>query len=386
MSSPPIRDTLPDWARACPSPAYVLEESRLLANLAVLDRVQREAGVKIILALKGFAMWSVFDRVRAVLPGSTASSLWELKLAADEFGGEKHIYSPAYREDEFDEIARLADHVVFNSPAQAARFGPRARAAGCSCGLRVNPGVREVSTELYNPCRAGSRLGARPEQLAAMDLDGIEGLHAHALCENLHDASIRMIDAFEARFAAFIPRMAWVNLGGGHLMTHADYDVDALTARLAAFRRRWGVEVYLEPGGAVAWQAGVLVASVLDIVETDAQPVAILDVSATAHMPDVLEMPYRPDIAGAGLPGEKPFTYALGGPSCLAGDMIGEYSFDAPLTPGDRLVFEDMAHYTMVKTTMFNGVRHPDIGLVTERGDYRLIRRFTYEDFKTRLS
>ncbi len=378
--------SLPDWALACPSPAYVLEEKKLLANLDVLARVQREAGVKIILALKGFAMWSVFDRIRAVLPGATASSLWELKLAAEEFGGEKHIYAPAYRDDEFDDIARLADHIVFNSPAQAARFGNAARAAGCSCGLRVNPGISEVSTELYNPCCSGSRLGTRPEQLATMDLDGIDGFHAHALCENLHDASIRLIDAFEARFAGFIPRLAWVNFGGGHLMTHAGYDVDALIARLAAFRERWNVEVYLEPGGAVAWQAGVLVASVLDIIETDALPVAILDVSATAHMPDVLEMPYRPDIVGAARPGEKPFAYRLGGPSCLAGDIIGDYAFDAPLAPGDRLVFEDMAHYTMVKTTMFNGVRHPDIGLVTTDGDYRLIRRFTYEDFKARLS
>ncbi len=379
-------DRLPDWINTCPSPAYVLEEEKLLANLDVLARVQREADVKIVLALKGFAMWAVFDRIRKVLPGATASSLWELKLADEEFGGEKHIYAPAYREDEFAEIARLADHVVFNSPSQWRRFGRTALDADCSCGLRVNPGVREVATEIYNPCRAGSRLGVRPEQLAGMNLDGIEGLHAHALCENLHDASIRMIDAFEARFADFIPRMKWVNLGGGHLMTHADYDVEALIARLKAFREKWNVEVYLEPGGAVAWQAGVLVASVLDIVETDRLPVAVLDVSATCHMPDVLEMPYRPDITGAGQIGEKPHAYQLAGPSCLAGDIIGDYAFDAPLAPGDRLVFEDMAHYTMVKTTMFNGMRHPDIGMLTTSGEYRLLRRFTYEDFKSRLS
>jgi len=378
--------TIPDWIRTIPSPAYVLEEEKLLANLAVLDRVQREAGVKIILALKGFAMWGVFDRIREVLPGATASSLWELKLADEEFGGEKHIYAPAYREDEFDEIARLADHVVFNSLNQWKRFGQTAIKAGCSCGLRVNPGIREVETDIYNPCGPGSRLGMRPEQLEGADLAGIEGLHAHALCENLHDSSIRLIDAFERRFGRWIPCLKWVNLGGGHLMTHADYNVDALIARLRAFRKRWGVDVYLEPGGAVAWQAGVLVASVLDVVETDALPVAVLDVSATCHMPDVLEMPYRPDILGAGKPGEKPHAYRLGGPSCLAGDVIGDYAFDAPLAPGDRLAFEDMAHYTMVKTTMFNGVRHPDIGLWTKDGNYRLLRRFGYEDFKSRLS
>jgi len=368
------------------TPAYVLDEQKLLANLALLDRVQREAGVHIILALKGFAMWSVFDRIRRFLPGSTASSLWELKLAAETFGGERHIYAPAYRADEFEEICRLADHIVFNSPAQLARFQQQARAADCSIGLRVNPGVHEVETEIYNPCRRGSRLGTRPEQLAEISLAQVDGFHVHALCENLHDASIRLIDAFEQRFADWLPHLRWVNLGGGHLITHEAYDSDALIERLAAFRQRWGLTVYLEPGGAIAWQAGVLVASVLDIVETDALPVAILDVSATCHMPDVLEMPYRPDIIGAARPGEKPYSYCLGGPSCLAGDIIGDYAFDQPLKPGDRLVFEDMAHYTMVKTTMFNGVRHPDIGLLRTDGSYELIRRFDYEDFKSRLS
>jgi len=367
-----------------PSPAYVLEEKKLIANLEVLRRVQREADCTIILALKGFSMWSVFPTIRPYLPGCTASSLWELKLADEQFGGEKHIYSAAYRDDEFAEIAGLADHIVFNSVDQWRRFAKRA--AGRSCGLRINPGISEVTTDLYNPCFSGSRLGIRPEHLEGVDLNGIEGLHAHALCENLHDSSIRLIDAFEEKFGHLIPQLQWVNFGGGHLMTHADYDVDALIARIQAFHQRWGVKVYLEPGGAIAWRTGPLIASVLDIVPTDSLPVAILDISATAHMPDVLEMPYRPAITDAAEAGVKAHSYRLGGISCLAGDVIGDYSFAAPLAIGSRLVFEDMIHYTMVKTTMFNGVRHPDIGIWTKDGDYRLIRRFTYEDFRNRLS
>jgi len=378
--------SIPEWVHDCPSPAFVLEEEQLLSYLELLQRVQQESGCRIILALKGFAMWSIFDRVRRYLPGCTASSLWELKLSADTFGGENHIYSAAYREDEFDEVVALADHIVFNSLSQWQRFGPQAMATGISCGLRVNPGISEVTTDLYNPCFSGSRLGVRPEHLPRAELDGLEGLHAHALCENLAHSSIRLIDAVEERFADIIPRLKWVNFGGGHLMTHREYDVDALIARIRAFRQRWHVDVYLEPGGAIGWEAGILVASVLDVVRTDRLPVAILDVSATAHMPDVLEMPYRPDVRGAGEAGEKAHTYRLGGTSCLAGDIIGDYSFDTPLQPGSRLVFEDMAHYTMVKTTMFNGVRHPDIGLWTTDGEYRLIRRFSYEDFKHRLS
>lgn len=369
-----------------PSPCYLLEEERLLANLKIIERVQKESGCRIILALKGFAMWSVFDRVKQYMPGCTASSLWELKLAAEKFGGENHIYSAAYREDEFDEICALAGHLVFNSVNQWRQLAPKAMAAGVSCGIRVNPGISEVETDLYNPCFSGSRLGVRPEHLEGVDLTGIEGLHAHALCENLHSSSIALIDAFEAKFADYIPRLKWVNFGGGHLMTHADYDTDQLIARLKAFKTRWNVDVYLEPGGAVAWRTGPLIASVLDIVPTDQVPVAILDISATAHMPDVLEMPYRPAIRSAGEADEKAHTYRLGGGSCLAGDVIGDYAFDAPLENGDRLIFEDMIHYTMVKTTMFNGVRHPDIGIWRTDGSFELVRRFTYEDFRDRLS
>ncbi|HKI61883.1 MAG TPA: carboxynorspermidine decarboxylase [Mariprofundaceae bacterium] len=369
-----------------PSPSYLLEEEKLIANLEVLKHVQEEAGCSIILALKGFAMWSVFPLVKQYLPGCTASSLWELKLSDEKFAGENHIYSAAYREDEFDEIISIANHLVFNSVAQWQKFGCTARGAGVSCGLRVNPGIAEVKTDLYNPCFAGSRLGVRPEHLADVDFTGIEGLHAHALCENLADSSLALIDAFEEKFAAWIPELKWVNFGGGHLMTHEDYDVGALIERIKVFREKWKVKVYLEPGGAVAWRTGSLVASVLDVVPTDGLPVAILDISATAHMPDVLEMPYRPAITGAGEADEKEYTYRLGGTSCLAGDVIGDYSFDVPLAIGSRLVFEDMIHYTMVKTTMFNGVRHPDICIQHADGSIELVRRFGYEDFRDRLS
>ncbi|PIW45903.1 MAG: carboxynorspermidine decarboxylase [Zetaproteobacteria bacterium CG12_big_fil_rev_8_21_14_0_65_54_13] len=368
------------------SPCYVLEEEKLIGNLELLKRVQDESGCKIILALKGYSMWSTFELIKQYLPGCTASSLYELKLSDEQFGGENHIYSAAFRDDEFDEICSMAGHLVFNSVNQWQRFGAKAIAAGVSCGIRVNPGIAEVETDLYNPCFSGSRLGVRPQHLQGADLTGIEGLHAHALCENLHDSSIRLIDAFEAKFADYIPALKWVNFGGGHLMTHKDYDTDKLIDRIRAFKARWEVEVYLEPGGAIGWRTGPLITSVLDIVPTDGLPVAILDISATAHMPDVLEMPYRPAVTGSAIANEKRHTYRLGGTSCLAGDVIGDYSFDTPLMPGSRLIFEDMIHYTMVKTTMFNGVRHPDIGIWHNDNSFELVRRFTYEDFRDRLS
>ncbi len=380
------RGAMTSWVNACASPSWVLEEDKLRANLELMQRVQVESGAKIILALKGFAMWSAFPLIRQYLPGATASSLYELQLAAEEFQGESHIYSAAFRADEFDEICDIADHLVFNSVAQLEQYGPQATAAGVSVGLRVNPGMREVEFDLYNPCRVGSRLGVRAEFVEPEVFDLVDGLHAHALCESEADASIRLMDAIEEQFGSVLPDLKWVNLGGGHLMTRPGYDLDALIARLQAFRERWDVELYLEPGSAVGLNTGVLVASVLDIVPTEAHPVCILDISATAHMPDVLEQPYRPEVIGGRLPGDGPFTYRLGGGSCLAGDVIGEYSFDEPLEVGDRLVFEDQMHYTMVKTTMFNGVRHPDIAMVTETGELKVIRAFSYADFRDRLS
>lgn len=369
-----------------PSPCYLLEEEKLIANLEIIKRVQEESGAKVILALKGFSMWSTFDLVKQYLPGCTASSLYELKLADEKFGRENHIYSAAYREDEFAEICQLAGHIVFNSVNQWNRFSKQAIDAGVSCGIRVNPGIAEVETDLYNPCFSGSRLGVRPEHLQGASLSGIEGMHLHALCENLADSSVTLIDAFEEKFADYIPWLKWVNFGGGHLMTHADYDVDKLIERLKTFKAKWNKQVYLEPGGAIAWRTGPLITSVLDIVPTDGLDVAILDISATAHMPDVLEMPYRPAITAAAAAGEKPHTYRLGGTSCLAGDVIGDYAFDAPLEIGSRLIFEDMIHYTMVKTTMFNGVRHPDIGIWHTDESFELVRSFSYEDFRDRLS
>jgi len=373
-----------------PSPCYVLEEEKLVQNLKLLQQVQEEAGCKIILALKGYAMWSTFDVIKQYLAGCTASSLYELKLSAEKFGGENHIYSVAFREDEFAEICGLADHIVFNSVSQWQRFGGQARQAGKSCGLRINPGIAEVETDLYNPCFSGSRLGVRPEDLYDADLTGIEGLHAHALCENMAKSSVKLIDAMDEymdnHLAAYVAQLKWVNFGGGHLITHVDYDVQLLIQRLKTFKAKWNIDVYLEPGGAIGWQTGVLVASVLDIVPTDVLPVVILDISATAHMPDVLEMPYRPSITGAAKAAEKNFTYRLGGTSCLAGDVIGDYAFDTPLKIGSRLVFEDMMHYTMVKTTMFNGVRHPDIGIWHKNKAFELVRSFHYEGFRDRLS
>ncbi|MDQ6992480.1 MAG: carboxynorspermidine decarboxylase [Mariprofundus sp.] len=369
-----------------PSPCYLLEEDKLTANLKLLKRVQLESGCKIILALKAFSMWSTFHLVSQYLPGCTASSLYELKLSVEKFRGEKHIYAAAFRDDEFTEICSLADHLVFNSISQWQHLGPQALAAGISCGIRVNPGIAEVETDLYNPCFSGSRLGVRPEHLIDADLATIEGLHVHALCENLHESSIRLIDAFEDNFANYIPGLRWVNFGGGHLITHKEYNSEQLIERIKRFKEKWAVEVYLEPGGAIAWQTGSLITSVLDIVPTDSLDVVMLDISATAHMPDVLEMPYRPTITGAAKAGKKTHTYRLGGTSCLAGDVVGDYSFDKPLNVGGRLIFEDMIHYTMVKTTMFNGVRHPDIGIYHSDHSFELQRHFTYEDFRDRLS
>ncbi len=373
------------------TPCFVVDLGALDDNLAVLSRVQAEAGCKILLALKGFAMWHVFPRIRTALPGITASSTHEARLGREQFGGEVHCCAPAYSDADFAELLELCDHIVFNSFSQWKRLRPiyeRHRESGggeVEFGIRVNPEHREVAVDLYDPCGTSSRLGVVRSQFDAAGLEGVSGLHFHNLCELGSDALARTLDVFESRFGEFIPKMKWINFGGGHHITRAGYDVDALVELVRDFKARWGVDVYLEPGEAIAIGTGVLVASVLDLVH-NGMDIAITDTSATAHMPDTLEMPYRAEIRGAGLPGEKAHTYRLGGLTCLAGDVIGDYSFDAPLAVGDKLVFMDMAHYTMVKTTTFNGVRLPSIATWDpQTRALEVVRRFGYEDYKSRL-
>lgn len=369
-----------------PSPCYVCEEDKLRANLALMQDVQDRAGVDIILALKGFSMWSTFAVVREYLQGATASSVWEAKLAKYEMAKEVHAYSPAYKQNDMDELVDLCEHISFNSVNQWLRYKSQVLAAGVSPGLRVNPENQEADTPLYDPCAPGSRLGILASQLVGADLSGIEGFHVHNLCECDSYAAMRTLRAIEEKFGEYLPKLKWLNLGGGHLMTRAGYDVEHLISTLQSFKAKYpNLRIILEPGSAVAWQAGPLIAEVVDIVENEDQ-IAILDISATGHMPDVLEMPYRPTVYNAGLANEKAFTYKLGGNSCLAGDVIDSYSFDQALKPGDRLIFEDMLHYTMVKTSFFNGVEHPSIGILQSNGEFTLVKSFTYEDFRNRLS
>lgn len=375
---------------AVPSPCYVVDLAALEDNLRLLHEVQARAGCKILLALKGFAMWSTFPLVARYLAGAAASSPHEARLAREHMGKEVHVYAPAFSEASLRASLPHATHVVFNSLGQWAHLGPLARAAGRSVGLRVNPEHSEVTVPLYDPCAPRSRLGVTRAALDAAnpsDLDGVEGLHFHTLCELGADALVRTLAAVEARFADLLARVRWVNFGGGHHITRPGYDVDALVQAIRSFRARWDVEVILEPGEAVALHTGVLVATVLDVLDTGEGPVAILDTSASAHMPDVLEMPYRPEVRGAGEPGSTPHTVRLGGATCLAGDVIGDYAFPAPVRPGQRLVFEDMAHYTMVKNTTFNGVALPAIATFDPRtGATTVHRAFGYEDYAGRLS
>lgn len=375
-----------------PTPCYVVDLGFLDANLRVLGDVQAQSGATILLALKGFAMWSVFDRIAKVLPGVTASSPDEARLGREKFGGEVHACAPAYSDADFETLLPLCDHIVFNSLAQWRRFAPVARAHtartghSVELGLRLNPEHSEVEVPLYDPCAPRSRLGVRRAELEGVDLGDLEGLHFHSLCELGSDALERTLAAVQERFAPFIPGRRWVNFGGGHHITRPDYDRPRLVELVRGFRQRWGTAVYLEPGEAIALGTGVLVTSVLDVIHNEVD-IAILDTSATTHMPDVLEMPYRPRIVGAGEPGEKPHLVRLGGPSCLAGDVIGEYSFDRPLAIGDKLVLMDMAHYTMVKNTTFNGVRLPSIATFDPGSrTLRVVRRFGYEDYAGRLS
>lgn len=371
---------------AIPSPCYVCDETKLKQNLLLMQEVQERSGVEIILALKGFAMWSMFPLVQQYLQGATASSVWEARLAKEQMGKQVHAYSPAYKLQDIEQLVTLVDHISFNSLGQWQRYRDHVARAGISAGLRVNPEHREADTELYDPSAPGSRLGILAKDLLAADLTGIEGFHIHNLCECDSFATERTILAVEEKFGQWLGQLKWINFGGGHLMTRQGYDLDHLIKVLTNFKRRHPhLQVILEPGSAVAWQTGSLVSEVVDIVENNGK-IAILDISATAHMPDVLEMPYRPDVLNAGQPQEKAFTYRLAGNSCLAGDAIEEYSFDQALSVGERVIFEDMIHYTMVKTTFFNGVQHPSIGVIRQSGEFELIREFNFEDFANKLS
>ncbi|MCU0574006.1 MAG: carboxynorspermidine decarboxylase [Syntrophobacteraceae bacterium] len=375
-----------DWS-GVDTPAYVVDEGALERNLEILGSVQDRTGCRIILALKGFAMFSLFGQIRRHLHGIAASSLDEARLGREELGKEVHVFSPGYRESELDELLGYADHMVFNSFSQWDRFKPVIARSGrdVRCGMRVNPEHSEVKVSLYDPCGPGSRLGVTRRSFRGGDLDGLSGLHFHNLCELNADSLVRTLAAFEERFGQFLDRMEWVNFGGGHHITRPDYDVDLLCRTVGDFMQRRGLEVYLEPGEAVALNTGVLVTRVVDLVHNDVD-IAILDTSAAAHMPDVLEMPYRPRVAGAGEPGEHPHTFRLGGLTCLAGDVIGDYSFPEPLRVGSPVVFLDMAHYTMVKNNTFNGVRLPSIAIRQTDGTIRVVRRFGYEDYRNRLS
>ena len=370
------------------TPCYVIDLDALERNLELLAHAQRAAGCQILLALKGFAAWSTFPLVREYLEGTAASGPDEARLGREELNKQVHTYCPAFDEASLRESIRYSDHITFNSPSQIDRFRSiiDEYASKVSFGLRINPQHSEVEVPLYDPCAPGSRLGTTKEALMKSDLRGIEGLHFHTLCELGADALARTLVVVEERFGGWLDDARWVNFGGGHHITKPDYDVGLLIDLIREFKRRHGVDVFLEPGEAIALETGILVATVLDIIKNDGL-IAILDTSATAHMPDVLEMPYRPRIRGAAEPRELPHSYRLGGLSCLAGDVIGEYSFPKPLKVGDRLIFEDMAHYTMVKNTTFNGVRLPSIALYDPRDDsYRVQRTFTYEDYRNRLS
>ncbi|MFC3614136.1 carboxynorspermidine decarboxylase [Lutimaribacter marinistellae] len=366
-----------------PSPCFVVDEKAVERNLSILKGISDRSGAHVLAALKAFSMFSVAPLVRRYLGGTCASGIFEARLAREEYGGEVATFCAAYKESEIDEIAALSDHVIFNSPAQKDRFAPRVRFAGKQVGLRINPEHSEGEVAKYDPCAPCSRLGTPVSQLDRHAIAGVDGLHMHTLCEQGLDPLLRTWDALEPKIAPYLPQLKWMNFGGGHHITRDDYDRDGLVAFIRQVREKYGVDVYLEPGEAVALDAGILVGEVLDTTH-NGQDLAIVDISATCHMPDVIEAPYRPAMLGEP---ESGHTYRLGGPSCLAGDVIGDYAFLRPLTPGQRFAFLDQAHYSMVKTNTFNGVPLPAIALWnSETDELKIIRSFGYEDFKERLS
>lgn len=370
-----------------PTPCYIVDETLLIKNLELLKSVQDRTGCSILLAQKGFSMYSVYPLIGRYLKGVTSSSLFEARLGYEEMGKEVHIYAPAYIEEEFDEILKYCDHIVFNSFSEWNKYKAKVKnvtSKKIECGIRINPEYSEIETHLYDPCYNFSRLGVTLSNFKADELDGIDGLHFHTMCEQNSDTLERTIKVVDEKFGEYIKNMKWLNFGGGHHITRPDYDIETLVRSISYFQDKYGVKVYLEPGEAVALNTGYLVAKVLDIVE-NGMKIAILDASAACHMPDVLEMPYRPNIIDAGKPSEKEYTYRLGSHTCLAGDVIGDYSFSQPLKPGDKIVFCDMAHYTMVKNNTFNGINLPSIALYNEKDGIKIIKKFGYEDFKSRL-
>ncbi|WP_336046364.1 carboxynorspermidine decarboxylase [Solibacillus ferritrahens] len=375
-----------DWSQA-PSPAFVVDERLLERNLKLLKSVQDRTNCDILLALKGFSMWSTFPMARNYLAGITSSSLFEARLGYEEFGKEVHAYAPAYAEHEIDEYLTYVDHIVFNSFDQLNKYKDKVlnHEKNISIGLRVNPGYSEVETPLYDPCYINSRLGIPFESFKPDELDGVEGIHFHAMCEQGAEVLERILVHFEEKYGKYLHQMKWINFGGGHHITKPGYNVELLVSLINRIQETYDVKVILEPGEAIALNTGYLVATVLDIVHNGME-LAIVDSSATCHMPDTLEMPYRAHIIGSGQPSEKAYTYRLGGMTCLAGDIIGDYSFDEPLQAGDKIVFTDMAHYTMVKTHMFNGVNLPSICTYNDEQGIKVIRSFQFEDYKGRLS
>jgi len=371
-----------------PSPCYVIDEERFRKNLSLIKQVSEKSGAEIILAFKGFAMWGVFPIMKEYISGAAASSADEARLCFEEIGSKAHTYSPVYRMSDFDSIIKYSSHITFNSINQFRKYSPELQivAEKISAGLRINPEFSEVSHGLYNPCSPGSRLGIIAEDLKDTLPGGIEGLHFHVLFESDSYALEKVLQIVEAKFGKFFPQLKWINMGGGHLITRQDYNIDHLIKILKQFREKSGLHVILEPGSAFAWETGELVATVEDIVENQGIKTAILDISFTAHMPDCLEMPYKPKISGATDPVPGKPTYRIGGNSCLSGDVMGDWSFEKELIPGNKIIFLDMIHYTMVKTTTFNGMHHPSIGIWTTDGKFKLIREFGYEDYKNRLS
>jgi carboxynorspermidine decarboxylase len=372
-----------------PSPCYVIDEERFRKNLFLIKRVSEQSGAEIILAFKGFAMWGVFNILKEYIKGASASSLHEARLCFEEIGMPAHTYSPVYKETDFESVLKYSSYVTFNSLGQYYKYSKflSGYKGKISAGLRINPEYSEISHDIYNPCAPGSRLGITADDLIRKGLpDGIEGLHFHVLFEADSHALEKILQVVEMKFGNFFPMIKWINMGGGHLMTGKEYDTDHLVKILRRFRENTGLHVILEPGSAFAWETGELVSTVEDIVDNQGIKTAILNVSFTAHMPDCLEMPYKPNILGAADPVKGKPVYRLGGNSCLSGDFMGEWSFDKELKPGDRIIFLDMIHYTMVKTTTFNGVQHPSIGMWTMDNKFKLIKEFGYEDYKNRLS